>query len=448
MKKNNPLARSILWPALPVFLATSFFLTACNTGSNTNIPATTADSTTSQTANTTATSSATTSTASVKTTTVTVEPAPKQNPYWVTGYLPGYNQDADGKISYMTALDWKTVTHVIHNAAMPNADGTLDTNSNSVGKNNRTVAIKTAHDAGVPILFSILGGISVYQGVVDNPALRSTLIKNLLAIMDEGYDGLDIDLEPIVKWGETENPGYETFIHELHTALQSKPTQAGQRPLLTIASSYTESKLLARLQPLIDQINIMTYDESGTMQGIVWHDSPLYDGDYRYPSTGNPVISTDHYVKSLLNAGIPAYKLGMGISLETRLWIGGTGTSTGGATAPLQTWKTPPRHFMTSSGVPQPSYAELMDKYYKPENAHWDEAARVPYLSFDNPGSDNDMFISYNDERSVAEKIHYMQDMGMGGLMLWTLEKDYRPSQPLDKQRPIMQAIRQTLAGT
>lgn len=429
----------VVWFVRYALLALSLSLAACNTGTATN----TANNSTS-----TSTESNTTSTSSVNSTTnVVAEPSLKQDTYWVTGYLPGYNQNPDGKIAYMTTLDWKTVTHVIHNAAMPNPDGTLDTRSNSVGQNNRKVAIQTAHEADVPILFSILGGISVYQGVVDNPDSRSTLIKNLLAIMDEGYDGLDIDLEPIVKWGEEENPGYETFINELHTALQSKQTRAGKRPLLTIAASYREGKLLARLHHKLDQINIMTYDQSGTPQGIVWHDSPLYDGDYRYPSTGKPVISTDQFVKSLLNAGIPANKLGMGISLETRMWIGGKGTTTGGATTPLQTWTSPPAHFWTAS-VPSPSYGQLMDNYYKPENAHWDEAARVPYLSFDNPGSANDMFISYNDERSVAEKIHYMQNMGMGGLMLWTLEKDYRPSQPLEKQRPIMQAIRQNLAGT
>jgi GH18 family chitinase len=150
-------------------------------------------------------------------------------------------------------------------------------------------------------------------------------------------------------------------------------------------------------------------------------------------------------VTACLNAGVPASKLGMGISLETRLWIGGSGTDTGGASKPLQTWTTAPKHFMTASGVPQDSYSELLDKYYKPENAHWDDKAKVPYLSIDKPGSAEDMFISYNDERSVAEKIKYMQEMGMGGLMLWTLEKDYRPSQPAGQRRPIMKAIRQSL---
>lgn len=363
--------------------------------------------------------------------------------HWVTGYLPGYNQGSNGEIAYMTPMDWKTVTHVIHNAALPNADGSLDTDKNSVGPVNRKAAIKAAHDAGVPILFGIMGGKGRYQGLVDNPTLRATLIQNLVAVMDEGYDGLDIDFEPVVSWGGDANPGYEAFINELHTAMQGKQTPLLDRPLLTLAVMYWEKNLVARLQDKLDQINIMAYDQSGTMQGVTWHDSALYDGGNTYPSTGNPVMSVDYYLAVWLGAGIPASKLGLGISLETRLWIGGDGTPTGGVTAPMQTWTTRPQHFMTTTGVLQESYAQLLDKYYIPEHAYWDDGARVPYLSFDNPGSADDMFISYNDERSVAEKIAYMKAKGMGGLMLWTLEKDYRPSQPVDKQRPIMQTIRQ-----
>jgi spore germination protein YaaH len=371
--------------------------------------------------------------------------AANKGKYWVTGYLPGYNQGPNGEIAYMTALDWKTVTHVIHNAALPNVNGSLDMATNSVGPVNRQAAIKAAHDAGVPILFGIMGGKGRYQGLVDNPTLRTALIQNLLAVMDEGYDGLDIDFEPIVNWGADANPGYEAFINELHTAMQGKKTPLRDRPLLTIAVLYWEKNLVARLQDKLDQINIMAYDQSGTMQGITWHDSALYDGGNTYPSTGNPVMSVDYYLSVWLGAGIPASKLGLGVSLESRLWIGGDGASTGGVTAPMQIWTAAPKHFMTSSGVPQPSYAQLLDQYYKPENAYWDDGAKVPYLSFDNPGSANDMFISYNDERSVATKIAYMKARTLGGLMLWTLEKDYRPLQPPDKQRPIMQTIRQGL---
>ena len=112
---------------------------------------------------------------------------------------------------------------------------------------------------------------------------------------------------------------------------------------------------------------------------------------------------------------------------------------------PRQTWTKPPKHFMTDS-VPQESYAELLDKYYSPEYYHWDDKAKVPYLQIDKPGSQDDMFISFNDEKSVVEKIKYMQEKSMGGIMLWHLEMDYRPLQPDGKHRPIIQVIRNELS--
>ena len=104
-----------------------------------------------------------------------------------------------------------------------------------------------------------------------------------------------------------------------------------------------------------------------------------------------------------------------------------------------------PRHFMSDGSVLKESYATLLDKYYDPAHAYWDEGAKVPYLSFDRDGSAEDMFISYNDERSVREKLKYMQARGLGGAMLWTLHYDYRPAFVGDDQHPIISTIRDTL---
>ena len=367
--------------------------------------------------------------------------------WWVVGYLPGYSQDADGGISYMAPADWKTVTHVIHNAALPKPDGSLDTEANKVSPLNRRNAILTAHEASIPILFGVGGWGETYQTVVNDPVLRQTLIRNILAVVDEGYDGVDIDFEPVVAWGkEAEgNPGYEAFIQELHRALLNRKTPLLEQALLTVAVGYRERALIARLQDQLDMINLMLYDQAGVMSGITWHDSALYDGGYTYPSTGELVSSVDRFVRLCLDAGINAQKLNLGINLETRLWVGGEGTSTGGVSMPRQTWTKPPKHFMTDS-VPQESYAELLDKYYSPEYYHWDDKAKVPYLQIDKPGSQDDMFISFNDEKSVVEKIKYMQEKSMGGIMLWHLGMDYRPLQPDGKRRPIIQAIRNELS--
>ena len=365
---------------------------------------------------------------------------------WVTGYLPGYTQDWNGAIPYLRSIDWQTMTHVIHHSVLPNADGSLDSDTNGLTAVRRQAAIKAAHDQGIPIVLGLSGWDTRYRNVLANTALRATFLNQVLGLLNEGYDGVDVDFEPIVRWGEEENPDYEAFINELHTALQSRTSALLKRaPLLTVSAIYREHTLLARLQNKFDQINIMAYDQSGTMQGITWHDSALYSAGYTYPSTGQAVVSVDAYINACLAAGIPASKLGLGMSLETRLWIGGDGTTTGGAVLPYQTWTTAPRHFMTDSSVLKESYATLLDKYYDPAHAYWDEGAKVPYLSFDRDGSANDMFISYNDERSIQEKLKYMRAKGLGGMMLWHLQYDYRATKSGDDQHSIISTVRNAL---
>lgn len=82
---------------------------------------------------------------------------------------------------------------------------------------------------------------------------------------------------------------------------------------------------------------------------------------------------------------------------------------------------------------------------YSPDKYHWDDKAKVPYLSINNPGSDYDAFISYTDERAVYEKVKFTKENKLGGLMIWHMRLDYMASKPAGKQRPIMKALRKAL---
>lgn len=372
---------------------------------------------------------------------------------WVTGYLPGYEQDASGNVSFMDADDWSMLTHIVHFAAHIGSDGSLDFASEQIDSTKRTKAISLAHQHNIPILFSVNSWQDTYNPILADAAKRQTLINALIGVLNEGYDGLDLDLEPVTPYGSEVNANYETFLTELHARMkqeypdQSKKTPLLDRPLLAVAAGPDgrDAKLLARHIDMIDQLNVMFYNQATIWEGVTWHDSALYDGGKVYPSTGGKVASIDGYVKKYLAAGIPASKLGLGVSLEIRIWQGGKVTgSTDGVTAPMQTWTTTPKDW--TSGTPLDSVAQLMQNYYtKPEYYHWDAGARMPYLSINNTGSADDKFISFNDPRSVAEKVDFVKQIGLGGLMIWHLRLDYQPEKPAGQKRPIMKAIRQAL---
>lgn len=407
---------------------------------------------------------------------------------WVTGYVTGEWHRGDGSIGILTSEDWDTLTHVIHHAAGLNSDGTLDLNYGgwNLTEAKRTKLIEQAHEKGVYVLFSVVN-FGNYEAVLADTTKRQNLVDALTNILKNGagpgYDGLDIDLEPVRADSSGNNTHYEAFITALQTQLKSinqsnNPGMLAERPLLAIATGIdaiadnqtsTLGKLLAKLQDKLDQINVMAYDLSTLNEEITWHDGALYDGGNKYPTyTARSVVSADRALQQFINAGVLPSKLGLGISAEIRGWRGGrvVGSSNNGVTAPLQRWTTPPTNW--ENGIYRARYAQLMQPNfrcfdgatfacgYKPEYYRWDDQAKMPYLSIDRTNPDEDMFISYNDARSVHEKVKYVKEKGLGGVMLWELGRECLPpgagGGSMDQcvagdgeYRPLLKSIRQTL---
>lgn len=386
--------------------------------------------------------------------------------FWATGYLPGWRH-TDHAIPFMTEEDYRFLTHIIHFAGMPKPDGTIDVERLKVGPVSRKLAVQAAHAAGKPILFSVVGEYPIFNPVIEKPQTRRTFINNLIAIMTEsGYDGIDLDMEPIcAPFGSfgyqgvdlTQHPEYKTefpvnyayvaLVKELRQELDKRTTPLLERPLLTAAMLWRDRHIFGRTEvhSHFDQINMMTYDMSGPKDGeVTWFDSPLYNGGFLFPKYNLPAYSIEMFVDDCLAAGIPAKKLGIGICLDALVWKGGEGVpSTGGVTGPRQTWSEPPSH--PHDGAQRYSYAEMMRLLYRPENYRWDEIAQSPYLSIDLPGSSGDMFISFNDERSIKAKIDFMRRKGLGGFIIWELAGDYRPDQSKENQRPLRKAMQEAL---
>jgi chitinase len=184
----------------------------------------------------------------------------------------------------------------------------------------------------------------------------------------------------------------------------------------------------------------MTYDLSGPWDGwVTWFNAPIYDGNYRFPSTGGLVPSTDGSITNFIGRGVPASKLGIGIAFYGYVWTGGAGTTTGGVTQPRQTWTTAP----TSSQI---HYYTIMNTYFQSNLYHWDSAAQAAYLSITNPSPTTNRFISYDDEHACQAKVSYARNKRLGGVMIWELGEGYRSTQPAGQRDPLLQAVKQAMA--
>ena len=350
----------------------------------------------------------------------------------VTAYYPGYRQD------YLppSAIDFSAVTHLIHFSVMPNGDGTLDTTLNGLTPAFSASLVSAAHAAGglALICFGGAGSQSAFEGATA-PANLAAFIGNLTNfVATYHYDGVDLDWEPLDPSDATQ---FTNFVNSLRLALNEFHPQ----PLLTVATA-SQPAWFAGLQSRFDQINLMTYDLAGTWPGwVTWFNAPIYDGGYRFPSTGGLVPSADGMINDFVAAGVPPAKLAIGVAFYGVVWAGGTGTSTGGATRPRQSWTTAP----TTTDI---AYFDLLPTYFQSNLYHWDSSAQAAYLSLDEPASGNDKFISYDDEHACQAKVSYARNRGLGGVMIWELGQGYFPALPSGQRAPLLQAIKQAALAT
>lgn len=343
---------------------------------------------------------------------------------WNSGYYAGWTQWSLPP----SEIDYTAMTHLIHFAAVPRADGTLDTDSLSLSAAHSADTVSRAHAAGTPVILSIGGANSAegFHGAASD-ANRAVFIANLVDLMRQrGYDGLDIDWEPIDFW---DGGLYATFIQELRAALDP----ISPRPLLTAATAWHPS-LYAGLHQYLDQINLMTYinvQPSSTL--VTWFNSPIYDGGFRNDQ-GWQIYSIDSMVNQFTAAGVPPAKLGIGIDFSAHVWVGGEGTLTEGVSLPRQSWLVQPFFYSMT-------YDALMTYCSVPPFVYgWDETAQSAYYSLDQLGSVADFFISFDDARAIQARADYARGKGLGGFILWELAAGYRAGEPSGSRNPLLQA--------
>lgn len=337
-------------------------------------------------------------------------------------------------------IDFETITHVIHFAATPHADGSLDWNSHGLTSAKSADLISQAHAAGRRVLICIGGAGSQagFRGAASAPHLGAFIngITNLMAT--RGYDGVDIDWEPLP---ETDASSFTDLIDGLRRALDGFP----EPRLLTAAVGayppYGDSPaahygMYAGLQDQFDQLNVMTYDLSGPYPGwVTWFNSPLYDGGLRFPNSSRLVPSIDAAIHNFLSAGVAPGRLAIGIPFYGDLWTDGRGTSPASLTQPRQSWTSAP----TVTAI---RYSDIMTTYYDTNHYHWDAVAQSAYLSITNSNPTENTFLSFDDQRTCEAKVSYARNHGLGGIMIWQLAQDHRGG----RVSPLVRTINRALA--
>lgn len=341
---------------------------------------------------------------------------------WVSGYYAGWQS------SYLPpgSIDFTAITQLIHFSIYPTGGANFDGTANGMTPASMTQTVQLTHAAGKKILLCVGGYGADFRDAV-SPAYRNQSVAALVGTMTTyGYDGLDIDWEPVQN-----EPDFLVWI----TALRAAMKAANPNALLTDAA-FSFDQAVVDAQASFDQINLMTYDMAGPWPGwVTWHNSPVSDGGFRFPSTGGPPPSANGSIDSYIAAGVPKTKLGIGTDFLGYYWTGGDGTPTGGVSAPRQSYTVTP---IVRGNV---QYYEIMNTYDAYPQL-WDSSAQAAYISIDRPGSANDMFISLDNERTMYAKADYVRSKGIGGIVIFELGAGYRADQPQGQRDFLLQAVK------
>lgn len=219
-------------------------------------------------------------------------------------------------------------------------------------------------------------------------------------------DGLDLDWEyPAIEglpghlYQTVDKPNFTELIKILRSTL-------GKKYELSFAAGgfqkyLDESIDWQAVTPLVNRINIMSYDLVNGYSQVTGHHTPLY-------STNPNEESTDRAVTFLLKQGVPAEKLVIGSAFYTRTWINVEDINNGLYQAG--------KHV---EGVNYKDYA----KTYTEANGwkyFWDDKAKAPYWY----NAKNKTFATSDDIKSVKAKTEYVKAKKLGGIMFWELTLD------------------------
>ena len=193
-------------------------------------------------------------------------------------------------------------------------------------------------------------------------------------------------------------------LSEAHQRMDSKPY------LLTIAagaSSYFTSLVeMDKIVPLLDFLNIMNYDYMGSWSSTTGHHTNLYASSY----SGGAGYSTSESIHLYQTSGVPKNKIVVGAAFYGRWW-GGVNNQANGI---YQNY---------SGGAGALTYRTIKTSYLSDPDytRYWDNEAKAPYLW----SSTDQVFITYDDEYSIYQKVKFVREKRLGGIMFWEYSQDY-----------------------
>jgi len=236
---------------------------------------------------------------------------------------------------------------------------------------------------------------------------RETFAKTTKSLLDFFHaDGIDIDWEyPAVEG----YPGHlYTVEDKFHfTALIKELRKTlGKKAEISFAAGGSKNCIDScfewkKVMPLVDRVNLMSYDLVNGYATISGHHTPLF-------STPEQKLSADYAIKEMIAYGVPKAKIALGAAFYAKVFTNSTESNNGLYQPTKYTYGTSFRNFTKDFST------EKGFRYY------WDDVAKAPYFY----NAETKTIASFDDAKSLAFKTNYVIDNKLNGIMFWELNDD------------------------
>ncbi|ESO82211.1 hypothetical protein LOTGIDRAFT_237110 [Lottia gigantea] len=286
---------------------------------------------------------------------------------------------------------------------------------------------------------SLQQSLGFAKAVSDAQSRRLFSINTVEYLRRWNFDGLDLDWEyPGDPLGTKRN--YTLLLHDLRLQFSEEASQSGKpRLLISIAAPVSPEKRekgfqVENVAREVDFINLMAYDFFGGWNKIAGFNSPLYGrkSDPRFSPSMNVEWTVNQWIvngadRQKLTVGIAGYGVAYILTNDTDYSVGAE------VVGPAD--KGPYRHMKG-----QLSYYEICEVF---ENAtyEWDPVQKSPYAYI------NNKWVGYDNNRSVTEKVDWMVEQNLGGVMIWSFDlDDFKGTFCKQGKFPLLKSIHQAVA--
>ncbi|KAL3289216.1 hypothetical protein HHI36_003650 [Cryptolaemus montrouzieri] len=331
-------------------------------------------------------------------------------------------------------LDPMLCTHIFYAFLGLQDDGSLTFLNKTLdidGGNIQKVSNLKKINPELKLIFSVGGATAapyVFADVAADDVKLANFVTSCETFLDNyNFDGIDIDWEYpydkplLIKMAQSLRDAFQPKGRTVSTAVAYNPDDAGYD--------------VPGMNEVFDLINVMSYDFHGAYAGVLGENAPLYG----FPGQSDwqqSVLNCNASLWNWRNKGAAPEKLSLGAG-----FYGHTFT-------PVDPSKTAPGDPAEGPGNPGPytanvgtlGYLEIC-QLHKDGIVTWDDYEKTPYMV------DGNLWIGYDNEQSLKEKIKYIKQEGLAGIMIWSIETDDTRGVCGGQKWPLLNAINEEIAN-